>query len=221
MSTRDPQQARRLQAEVRKSSPLSFDEAQARLPELVMAELAGEDVDTRFADVFVTFSYYPLLADQYELLLAEMRSDLADPTPVPEPTPSNSFVPRQPELAPGMVLRRLGEQVRGFLVQLMPRPLPQPLSNHLEDEPLAYISRQVTDRDESIQLTVELQPLGARTWALVVLMISDGLTNWQVTATMGGNDLPILSRDPYETRFGPLDTVPTEPMILICQPEAD
>ena len=219
MKKRDSEQAQRLRAEVMQPSPLSFDEAQERLPEHVMAELAGEDVDTIFRDVFLAFNHYPELADQYELLLEEMRSDLADPTPVPGPATAAQSAPGQRKTAPGVVLRQLGEHIRGFLIQLMPKPLPESVTGLMSDEPLEYISEWVADRQESVQLTVDLQPLDERAWSLVVLLIPDSETTWQVTATLGQADLPIITRGPYETRFGPLDAVPTQPITLICRPQ--
>jgi hypothetical protein len=50
-------------------------------------------------------------------------------------------------------------------------------------------------------------------------LIPDSETTWQVTATLGQADLPIITRGPYETRFGPLDAVPTQPITLICRPQ--
>ncbi|MBV9790354.1 MAG: hypothetical protein JOZ51_19340 [Chloroflexi bacterium] len=217
MNNRDLEKAQRLQAEVRKPAPLSFKEAQDRLPELVMAELAGEDVDTAFADVFLTFNHYPELADQYELLLEEMRSDLADPTPVAPLATSSQILPGKQQATPGIILRRLGEQLRGFLVQLMPKPLPEPLTGHLSDESLEYISEWVPD--QLVQLTVELQPLDADSWELVVMLLPASDTAWHVVATLDGVELPVIAQDEYETRFGPLDAVPTERITLVCRPD--
>lgn len=233
MNNRDSLKARRLQAEVSKPSPLSFDEAQARLPELVMAELAGEEVDTLYADVFTAFNHYPALVDQYELLLEEMRSDLADPTPVTPLAKTPHFTPVTQQSTSGIVLRHLGEQLRGFLIQLMPRPLPEPSFGHLSDDVLAYMSESVPDRPSSgdqskpsmrprpVQVIAELETIASNSWELVVVVIPSSATTWQATAILGDAELPIIAHDQYETRFGPLSAVPAEPITLICRPTTD
>lgn len=217
MNNHDLEKGRRLQAELRKPAPSSFKEAQDRLPELVMAELAGEDVDTAFADVFLAFNHYPELADQYELLLGELHDDLANPMPVPDRTAAFPGLPSKQQSMPGLILHRLGEQMRGFLVQLMPKPLPKSLAGHLSDESLEYISEWIPD--QLVQLMVELQPLDADSWELVVMLLPASDTAWHVVATLDGVELPVLAQDEYETRFGPLDAVPTERITLVCRPD--
>lgn len=229
MRNRNLQKAQQLRATVTKLSPLAFSEAEAQLPELVMAELAGEDVDSIFADVFNAFSHYPELAEQYELLLEEMRSDLADLTPVSAHANLPEFVPSKQQSTPSIILRHLGEQMRGFLVQLMPRPLPEPIAGRLSSEALEYISEAIPDRPVAhnpkpgerprpVELVVELQAIDASSWELVVVMIPSSSAAWQVTATLDDTELPVITQDRYETRFGPLSTVPTQPITLVCRP---
>lgn len=66
-------EARNLSRSLTQKPTLTLEQAQPFLPDLAMAELAGEDVAERFAAVLEALAYYPELADEYELLLADLR----------------------------------------------------------------------------------------------------------------------------------------------------
>jgi hypothetical protein len=218
--------ARRLGAALTKKSILSLDEARSRLPELVMAELAGEDIERRYADVLAAIDQYPGLTEEYSLLVETMESDLGESVALPVPAAIPQFFAKGPPMTPGILVRRLGEQIRGLLVQLSPKPLSEPMRGVLSESAatyipsIEYISEWLNDTGEPIQVTAVLQQI-ATAWELVVSLIPGSAAIWHVSATIGEVELPLVSREQFVTRFGPLATIPDQPIILLLMPEID
>ena len=234
----DPQtQGRRLFQALRRSSRLSLEEARARLPELVMAETAGEDVDTSFADVLAAIDYYPALAEEYASLADELYAELADAEET-ELAPSlressNPYdIPREPPqgadaMTPvtidshswsggGIVLRRWGDRSQNLLLQLAPQPAPEALPSYMSGDVILYISQWLTDLPNPVQISATLQRTGVGDWELLVELIPGSATTWRVSAMLGQVALPVLERTALHTRFGPVADVPVEPLTLAC-----
>jgi hypothetical protein len=224
MNDNDRIKARRLRAALTGRSTLSLEEARSHLPELVMAQLAGEDVEQRYADVLVALDQFPELAEEYALLIEAMEGDLTGEAPLPAPPPIPRFFAEEHRSASGTPLRRLGEQARSLLVQLVPKPRPQPIVGVARETPavymptVEYINEWLAELPEPINLTAVLQPT-ATAWELIVSLIPDSAGIWRVTATLGEQELPVVSRDRFVTRFGPLEQVPQQPITLLCVPE--
>lgn len=218
--------ARRLGVALTKKSTLSLDEARSRLPELVMAELAGEDVERRYADVLAAIDQYPELTEEYALLVEAMESDLDESAALPAPAASPQFFATEQRRTPGILVRRLGEQIRGLLVHLSPKPLIEPMRGVLSESSatympsIEYISEWLNDAGEPIQITAVLQQVST-TWELVVSLIPGSAATWHVSASLGEDELPLVSRERFVTRFGPLATIPERPIILLLMPAAN
>src|SRR4051794_469080 len=112
MNDNDRIKAQRLRAALTRMSTLSLDEARSRLPELVMAQMAGEDVESSFAYVLAALDRYPELVEEYALLAETMEADLGHGAlPVPASIPD--FFVEEPPSTVDVMARRLGQQARG------------------------------------------------------------------------------------------------------------
>lgn len=221
MNNGDLEKVQRLRDALTKTSQLSFEEAQSRLPELVMAKLAGEDIDSMFSDVLAALDQYPELAEEYAALIQEVELDLADQSPIPRPSTTPQFFPRQKRRTPGLVLRQWGDQARQLLLQLLPRQPLEAQTGLLSGEAIEYINEYLPDLPEPIQLSVELQAIEQDVYEVVISIVPVSTARWHVTATLAGNDLPILDRSEYVTRFGPLSNLPTAPITVVCRVASD
>lgn len=223
MDNDERMKARRLGAALRKTSALSPDEARLRLPELVMAELAGEDVERSYADVLVAIDQSPELAEEYAMLVEAMEADLAGQGPVPFPASMPQFFGEARARTPGVTLRRIGEQLQGWLVQLQPWLLPEPVHGMVRETSATYMSSVeyssdlLSDDDEPVELTALVQRSGTA-WTLIVSLDPASETTWRVSASLGESDLPVLSQEHAVTRFGPLDDLPQQPITLLLLP---
>ncbi|HYF63128.1 MAG TPA: hypothetical protein VD886_09975, partial [Herpetosiphonaceae bacterium] len=86
---------KKLRQEIDRPAALSLQEAERRLPDLAMAEVAGQDVSIEFADVLDAIGRYEQLADAYELLLEDLEAMLDDAA-VPEPAAPNPWLAAAP-----------------------------------------------------------------------------------------------------------------------------
>jgi hypothetical protein len=220
MNDNDSIKRQRLRAALTRRPALALDEARARLPELVMAQMSGEDVESTFAYVLAALDRYPELAEEYALLAEAMEIELGhDPLPVPASIPE--FLVEEPQNTLEAMLRRFGRQARGILVQLSPQRLPEPMHGMLSETPAAYlpaieyISECLSDLDETVQVTAVMQQ-AADAWELIVSLIPGSASTWSVSAILGNDVLPVVAQEQFVTRFGPFDQIPEQTITLLC-----
>ena len=71
-------QRRRLREALQATTSLSYEQAYARLYEVVMAERAGYDIEVMFPEFVVALDVYPALAEAYQDLHEAMAADDPD-----------------------------------------------------------------------------------------------------------------------------------------------
>lgn len=216
--TNDQQKSQRLKRNLAASAGLSFEQAQAQIPALVAAELAGDDVDTSFAAVLQAFDRYPALAEQYYQLMEEQTAFMASADPPATPVNIPQFFADPGRETANVGVWAWGKGLRQLLVRLSPKPtpVPQPFPT-MDQTTIEYISEWLEHDAQSIQLTSVLSQRPDGRWVLVVSLFSGGTGMWQIDAAIKDRAIPVLERDEFETRFGPLDSIPEDQIMLICR----
>lgn len=204
----------RLQAALNRRSTLTFEQAQAQIPALAMAELAGDDVDTTFAEVFAAFDQYPALAEEYFALMEMLTAELNDPAPAAEPARVPQFFAEPSKQAAWGWVQRWGAALQNLLITVLPQPAPQ-LGTRTLGNRLEYVSGTIPQT--AIDMTLRLESRRDQQWELVVAVSADTNVTWDIGVSINDQPIPQMSKTALAIRFGPLTSVPTEPIIVTCR----
>lgn len=205
--------AEKLRREIGRSAALSFQEAEQRLPDLAMAEAAGQDVSAEFADVLEALGRYPQLADAYELLLEDLEA-LLDDSAAAEPAARNPWLAATPaRLTDAYALRMVDRQPQRFVVQCRQPASPPAMRLRGDLELMHAVVPELAGQPE---LRVSLRRQADERWQLVVAISAlDGSHPWRITALV--DELELAAADDQasgERRFQPLFAYPQTPIVL-------
>lgn len=221
------QKIHKLKQTLKASSSLSFQAAQAQIPQLVIAELAGVDIEQEYALVLQALDQYPELAEEYALQMEEQLAFLAETDPLPKPSNIPTFFPKPVEQIKRHTALPWGQLLQNFLIQLSPPLLAKSLdadpAQTSADDPavdsIEYLDYQATHEAYQVNIQATLQRIPPDAWQLTVSVVSVPSTAWTVGATLNEQRLTVLEHQPPITTFGPLPTVPSDPIFLAIAPE--
>ena len=220
------QNIQKLKEALKAISPLSFAEAQAQIPNLVIAELSGDDIEQEYAAVLQALDQYPELAEEYYLQMEEHSDFLKDSAPLPMPSTIPTFFPKPVQRINHHTSLSWGQLLQNFLISLNP-PL---LAKSLDDPPQApdddpdlnsieYMNDVVSRDTYTVTIQATLQRINSKEWQLTVVISSVPTIDWKVSATLKNQALPILEHQAPITRFGPLPSIPDDTLSLAIEPD--
>lgn len=208
-------------------SPLSFQAAQAQIPQLVIAELSGVAIEQEYAQVLQALDQYPELAEEYALQMEEQLAFLAETDPLPKPSNIPTFFPKPVVQINRNTALPWGQLLQNFLIQLSPPLLAKSLdadpAQTPADDPavdsIEYLDYVATHEAYQVNIQATLQRIPPDGWQLAVSVASVPPTAWKVEATLNEQALPMLEHQPPITTFGPLPTIPSDSIFLAIAPE--
>ncbi|GAA5528089.1 hypothetical protein [Herpetosiphon gulosus] len=221
------QKIHKLKQALKAVSPLSFQAAQAQIPQLVIAELSGVAIEQEYALVLQALDQYPELAEEYALQMEEQLAFLAETDPLPKPSNIPTFFPKPVEQIKRHTALTWGQLLQNFLIQLNPPLLAKSLDadpgQTPADDPaidsIEYLDHVVTHEVYQVNIQATLQRIPPDAWQLAVSVASVPPSAWKVGATLNEQALTMLEHQPPITTFGPLPTIPSDPIFLAIAPD--
>jgi hypothetical protein len=210
-------EAKKIRQAAARRPMLDLHAAERQLPDLVTAELGGEDVTLRFAEVLDAIAFYPELAEQYAALVGDMEWLLHESAGHPAPDVAPFITPTPSRQSATSRLHQLGSAGRGFLLQMTPPHPPTRQAAHLghQDRQVILFNSWLEELPDMPQLSARLEGL-ADGWQLIVTLVPGAAERWIVHARVGTDALPIQVVDGKTTYFMPQPHYPTAPIQLTC-----